>query len=459
MDYINQFVTFFFTPIGLLTTSFSAFVLIQPASIRSRLQWWIITLLGFSASLGKYANEFGVTSPPLAFPLEDIREMGRPLAVLFLITCASLAFRSRRGWRKKLFPKPILYLLLFQAVIVWKTILYGGSLTFAILTLVIYSTIILSISLGVSQWLQNDQDLERAFQAIAFVFVIFATANLYQALIDVDAIRFIHGWFSGTTGNPHHAALLITTSLPCIIFFYNSNQNKLYSNIWLIILGLCIFGLVITASRTGLISSFVAILILFRRKRKRLIVISIALIILWLLISQFIQPIGDLSTFSATTDKIAKFQNTRSVVWQALWTSFLQHPFLGTPLQGDRFSGYGESSWLGAAAATGLVGLIPLLMSGFECLKMMWNLDQLSHRYPQNYWKYSVVISGLGGILTGSLAEAYLLGNLTFVLLGFFLYLTLGTYLLEQSQRLNSLVKNLDISSSNIASHNTVWNR
>jgi hypothetical protein len=36
--------------------------------------------------------------------------------------------------------------------------------------------------------------------------VIFVIVNAYQALFDVYAITFVHGWFLGTTGNPIHAA-------------------------------------------------------------------------------------------------------------------------------------------------------------------------------------------------------------------------------------------------------------
>jgi O-Antigen ligase len=457
MEYFNQLITFLFTPLGFVISTFLIFVLIQPASSRTHLQWWVITILGFATSLGKFSNEWGVTSPPLAFPLEEMREFGRPLSALLLLTCLGLALRSHKGWRKDLLPKPILYLLLFQSVIVLKTILYG-SISFALLTLVLYASVVLSISLGVSQWLQNDRDFTKAVYAIALVAVLFILANLYQASIDIEPIIFIHGWFSGTTGNPNHAAFLLTTSLPCIIFLQNQSPSFKWENgFWLAVLGLCIFGLVITASRTGMISSFVAILLLFRGKTKRFIAISMGLVLFWLVVTQFIQPLSNIDTFSATTNKIAKFQNTRAEVWQALWQTFLRYPFLGVPLQNDRFFGYGESSWLGGAAATGLLGLIPLLLTGLECLKMMWRLDRLSLKYPQNYWKYSVVISGLGGILTGSLAEAYLLGNITFVLLGFFLYLTLGTYLVEQSRSMNLALSPQILSPA--FPPTTAWNR
>ena len=93
--------------------------------------------------------------------------------------------------------------------------------------------------------------------------------------------------------------------------------------------------------------------------------------------------------------------------------------------------GYGESSWLSAGSNLGLVGFIPMLIMGWESLKLMWQLDRLSKRQPHYFFQSSTAIAGIGSLLVGSFFEPFLLGNITFVLLAFLTYLLMAAYLIE----------------------------
>jgi hypothetical protein len=126
-------------------------------------------------------------------------------------------------------------------------------------------------------------------------------------------------------------------------------------------------------------------------------------------------------------------ENTRAGVLDGYWQQFLADPFLGIPFQGDRLT-FGESSWLGVLGSLGLIGTIPMLMFGWSSLEMIFRLEHLSKTRPDYYLRCSVVMAGLLSLLTGSISEAYLLGNLTFALLAVFLYLALGNYLIESAK-------------------------
>jgi hypothetical protein len=348
-----------------------------------------------------------------------------------------IALKAKNIWRKKIMPQPLTYLILVQSVIFFKILVYGNP-EFAFLSAATFGGVVLMVIMGPSRWLQNEENFQLGVWAIAMVGVIFGVANGYQALIDKYAITFVHGWFLGTTGNPHHAAILITATIPAFLFlFFHNEKHSWMKWIWLGFLALAIFGLLMTASRTGTIATVVSLLIFFRRRGGNLLQIALIFAVIAAFVLPSLSP-TDLDTselLSPTASKFSKLDaSTRSGVWGSYWGLFLKYPLFGAPFVGDRLR-FGESSWLGVLGSMGLVGAIPMFMFGWTSLQMIFKLDHLSKIRPDYYLKCSVVIAGLLSLLVGGASEAYLLGNLTFSLLAVFLYLVLGNYLIEFAQR------------------------
>ncbi|MDD1429741.1 O-antigen ligase domain-containing protein [Dolichospermum sp. ST_sed6] len=412
-------------------------MVIQANQKRPRLGWFMIAIFGFSASLNKFGNEFIKEPPALVFPLQQIREVGRPITIVLLLLLIIISLKTKNIWRQKIIPQPIFYLILVQSVIFCK-ILFYGNLGFAFLSAATFGGLVLVVILGPSRWLQNEENFQLGVWAIAMVGVIFGIANGYQALIDKYAITFVHGWFLGTTGNPHHAAILITATIPAFLFLFFHNEKHSWTKwIWVGFLALAIFGLLMTASRTGAIVAVVSVLIFFRHQGGKLlqIVLIFAVIAAFVLPSLSPTDIDTPGLLSATSSKWSNLDiSTRDGVWSGYWRLFLKYPLFGAPFEGDRLR-FGESSWLGVLGSMGLVGAIPMFMFGWTSLQMIFKLDHLSKIRPDYYLKCSVVMAGLLSLLVGGVSEAYLLGNLTFSLLAVFLYLVLGNYLIEFAQR------------------------
>ncbi|MFM2063172.1 MAG: hypothetical protein RLZZ507_2842 [Cyanobacteriota bacterium] len=437
MDFVSKLIDFITTPLGLMLIGVGLFIIIQANQKHPRLCWFLVALFGFTASLNKFTNEFITEAPALVFPLQQIRELGRPLTIVFLGLLIVIALKAKNIWRKKIIPQPILYIVLVQCVIFWKILAYGD-LGFAILSAATFGALVLMVILGPSRWLQNDQNFQLGVWAIAMVGVIFGIANIYQATRDLYAITFLHGWFLGTTGNPHHAAVLITATLPCFLFLFFQNQKNLWlKGLWGAFLGLAVFGLLMTASRTGAIMAVVSILIFFRYRGGKFLRIALIFAVIAALFMPELGP-TDADTSGILSKTWNKWDdldsNTRAGVWNAYWGRFIEYPLFGAPLQGDRLR-FGESSWLGVLGSMGLVGAFPMLMFAWTSIKMIFKLERLSTISPDYYLKCSVVMSGLLSLLVGGISEAYLLGNLTFSILAVFLYLVLGNYIIEAAQR------------------------
>lgn len=439
--FINLFLDFILSPVG-LAGALIGIMLIRSA-IRSRpMAWLLLSLCMFAASLSKFQDQFIQTPPALVFPLQQLRDMGRPLAILLVF---AIIFVGLRQHNTKFTPLPgaINWLVVVQAVIFLKTVLYGST-TFALLAAVVFGAVVLMVAFGPLRWLQEPGNFRLGVWSVAMVALIFLLVNGYQMLFTFYPLAFVHNRFLGTTGNPQHAGVLLASTIPCLIFLSQEAEQRWQRGGWMVVL-VCVMGLLLwTGSRTGLLMGVLTILFFYRRKfgqflRFGLIIGLISIVFVTLFVDQ--NSIAWESVSSQVTERFLvdptetlSSANSRQLVWNAQWRMFQQNPVLGVPLVGERLMGYGESSWLGTAAALGLAGLIPLLLFGMACFWMIVRLVQLGRKEPHTFFAASVVITGLISLLSGSFFEAYLLGNITFPVLALFTYLALGQALITQPQ-------------------------
>lgn len=404
--------------------------------VQDRIRWFLLSCFGFISSLAKYENsEFALIAPSLAFPLEQLRANGRPLAIALLVLLLIIALNSPNPKGKLSTPEPIIYLWIVQSVIFIKT-LDGGDIITGSLIFAIFSSVVIMHLRGPAVWIQDERSLRLGFWAITMVGVIFVVANVYQARINVEAITFIHGWFHGTTANPHHAGVLMVAIIPSLICLLFSDKDQRWKQIfWLIIILFLIFCIYKTASRTSFVMVFVASLTFFRYRLGALggfmlVVATIIAILLSSFDTEMILTGLDINPNDTTMSKVLSENNTRAGVWQGQWNGFIKNIMFGVPLQGERIR-FGESSWLGTAQVLGLAGFIPMLLFGWSTIQLILKLENISRlNINNNYYFYSsAVMSGLVAMLVGGFSEAFLLANLNFSLYVTLQYLILGKFI------------------------------
>jgi len=440
MSNFNQLLSLLLTPYGLVGGAIALFIITIFYKEKYRpLHWFLLAVTGFAASLKEYRDPWILDPPDLVFPLEQIRAQGRPITIILLGLLLVIVFLSRKGRSEKLMPSPLPYLLLIQGLAFVKTA-FDGSLSFAILALLTFGGLVTMMIQGPSRWLETEADFKWGVSAIAMTGIIFAVANAYQGSIDLYAITFKHERLMGTTGNAQHAATLLAATIPAFLFLIEQEKKRFWlKGIWIAFLALISLGLVMTGSRTGLGIAVIGVLLFYGFSGKVITRLSLTIGALFL-VTIFFEPAQQwfLDTAGSSIDRFSGsnlIDDTRTHVWSAQWRGFINHPFLGKPLTGERLSGYGENSWLGGAAAFGLMGFIPLLLFGWECLKMMFQLYQYGDRQPIHQQKCNLVIAGLLSLLAGSFFEAYLLGNITFSLMAILQYLILGNFLLQRRKQ------------------------
>ncbi|WP_066425176.1 O-antigen ligase [Anabaena sp. 4-3] len=428
-DFINKLLNLIFSPYGFLGIALGM-MLLEKAKTSRRLAWLLFSFCCYAASLAKFQDEWVKEPPALVFPLQQLRELGRPLTIVILALVLLLGMETKNGWRRVVIPQPINYLVMFQAAIFLKVLFYGDML-FALLAAMTFGAVVLMFKLGPSRWLQDESNFHLGVWSLAMSGVIFGLACTYQGIFNMYPMTFTQGRFLGTTGNPQHAAAFLASTVPCFIFLIGRNKKwDWVKAFWIAMLLIITYFLFLTGSRTGTLMAITSILFFYRNRSGTLLRLGFFAIVLLAIIFLFINPTEVINSNAQISYRLLEGGNTREGVWNAMWNSFINYPIFGAPLNGERVN-FAENTWLAAGATTGIIGLIPLLMMGFGCLQMMFRLTKISKKNPNYFLHTSTVIAGLACLISGSFSEALLLGNMSFPVMALILYLSLGKYLID----------------------------
>ncbi len=430
--YLNRLIDLAISPYALIGLV-AIIIIVQNRS--PKLFWLSFSLFCFAATLGKFQTSLLFEPPALIFPLQQLRDAGRPLTYALLGLLVLLVPKTT-GDQLSRIPPAFKYLIVVQVAIVVKTLLFG-SMGFALSTIIVQVLLWTVMIKGVTGLLQFNGNFQLAAQSVALTGVIFIVVNALQASINPYPITFLNNQFLGTTNNPQLAALVLVATIPAFLFLIEHESNWFPSKLfWISFICLTIVALFLTGSRTGAIVALVSILFFFRQKagfmvRTGLILGVVFMFLYWGFGSSWA---GLESTRLVALNRYLFPADTRTNVWNVLVDRFFAYPIFGEPIQNGRI-GVGENSWLTAGATLGLVGLVPLLLFGLECLKLLISLVRLASQVPRYFFHCSLVISGLVSLLVGSFSEAFLLGNLTFPLFALLVYIALGDYLVNVVQR------------------------
>ena len=396
-------------------------------------------------SFGLCSFIVAVVAPPgvntsLAFPFEEIRTFSRPISIFILgsFSIRSLIDKTKNLHRSKI-PKSVFFLFLTLCTINIK-LLIAGDFLFGLFNSV---TILILFLLIRHMWakLNSLLDIHLASMSIAVGGLLFMLSSLYQAIFDIQPLIFFNNQFVGMANNPQMTGLILALSLPSLLFLLESTFTpKSIRFIIPFMIIVLLYMIFLTGSRTAIVTLSISILGYYQNRSVKLIKFFFLLVvsgsITTLIFPEVNQFVTDLSVFDVSTDRFTNITDTRTQIWQNLWSSFLQYPLFGVPAGGERI-GFGESTWLGAAASLGLLGLIPLLLFAKSCAQTLWDLNRNTLISKQSNLKpyLSLVNSSFAGMFTSSIAEAYLLGSLAFPIFAALIYILISGSLYEVTQQ------------------------
>lgn len=392
---------------------------------------YLMAALALFASFSVFVDPFGRATPVLVFPLESLRHNGRTISIGLLLLISFYVFYKNTGQHTAKF-KDFYFiqrsLLVIQSLIFFKNLIYGSFIT-ASLTISVFLLVYSIYYKGFSYWLYNEKYFKRSVFAFLMAVVVFILMAFYQSLFDPMAMSFIQGRFMGMTGNAQHAAVLLTSGVPLFLVSI-IEVNKRWKKA-LLIIGLfsTFYYLTLTGSRTGMIMSVVSMLIFllgYKGKGVKWLITGAIAALIFVSITDF-NPFGGVD--ETLLDRYGSTENTRAEVIDIQLRQFSQNIVFGAEPRGDRV-GFAENSYLAVAASLGLIGLLPLIFMILGIFKMLLALWKRA-KYVTNKHYYFLVVAGLVSLLVGGLAEAYLLGNLTWPIILLLCYVHWGYYLLK----------------------------
>lgn len=275
--------------------------------------------------------------------------------------------------------EPSLFLIIMVLYVVWQLMSYFWSINPG----ATFSRTITNVQLLAMAWLiwelcksENDRTgLFKAFVIGAFVSI----GDMIMTYMQGTSPQFR---IAAANFDPNYLATTLAISIPLSYYLINKEQKTIMYFLSLLYMPLALFGIVLTASRGGLVVALVALTVIpltyFSITRLNRVIISafvgicIIFVMLWLpgnyeKIENNIERIAETPQFLKEGDL-----SYRQVIWSAGWKVFAENPIVGVGARGFRYGVvehlYGvkapHNTYLSVLVDTGVIGII-LFLSAF----------------------------------------------------------------------------------------------
>jgi hypothetical protein len=338
-------------------------------------------------------------------PLESIRTYNRFLAVLGGAGIL-LAMKSTGAPTSLTVPASVTALLFTHGLILTKNLLENVDTLFVALLFVGF-VIVVFIYWTLLQQARNTKELIELYLRFAAVTGgAFLALTFFQFGINRAATSIVGGRFHGITNNPQMFVISIAPFFPVMYYLFAKSKVSLVRVGCIVAALLSLYWCYLTGSRLALVLIVVGFGVYYQFRIAELFGVVIAASCALLLLSTF-----DTNLEFSNDSRVFSTTDTRTAIWRAQWEEFINNPLMGKSFQGSRVT-FGESTWLGAAAGLGIIGLIPMLYLGARTTSLaigLWNSTGIFADNSQRAMLLSIVAVSM----VGTLFEAYLFGVLT----------------------------------------------
>lgn len=429
---LEQFAERVLSPVGIGVTAISFGLAVVLIALRKALPALFVTVLfvsTFQANPDPFVNT-------LIGPLQAFRYFSKPLAFALLVGAALLSFGSDRGWRRSPGGLASAALLAFQCFYLVQLSLFTGDGllkgAFGVFTA------FLSWRIFADQFGRGMQDVATArsmLQCFTFVATGFVTVNLLQIVTGLGG-ALVGSRLAGIAGNAQMMGGICTPLLIVNAFLaVTPDSPKLIRIASWANCGFLVVLILATGSRTAALATAVSGLIMFRSQVGKAVLLGTAVLVGLVVVSLFYEGITDLAA-----ERLSSGADTRTEGWlrdmQAFYNSpiFGQFPFLQP---GEVPSGV-ESVLVRTLASMGVVGLLVLLPVCFAVFNACMRAVALMRASPEHAPLCSLFLAGSAAILVFNTFDGYAFGLMTFPVLSMYAFFALGSFILEEAERVVS---------------------
>ncbi|MGA2582994.1 MAG: O-antigen ligase family protein [Tepidisphaeraceae bacterium] len=391
------------TPAGMIAIAIGVILLFLSLAFRNA-RMFVMSLMLWTASLGYYS-----AGRILVAPFEQIRTYGRGITTALLMILLIPALAAQKGWRRRALSGAALAFFIFEAVFTFREVLAGeasgGGFGRFALGSILYTLTFIVLAYGLPRWIQSPDDFQRAINAVGITAAIFCGVTFLQTMVNRAVIVDGNGRLFGTTGNPQHCAVELALMLTPLCYLVAGKGQKVIMRVLFgCVAAVAGIFLLWTGSRTGVLMALVGLVVMFRYRMGRLMLLaSFAALFVMMFLSIY-------STEDVVSEHLTSGEDTRSAIWEGQFQGFLAHPILGSD---EGAFGYSENSYLATGARYGLVGVVPLLVFMWFGFRAIRRLSRAKRNLGDMRLAADMVLGNLLSLAVGAWFEAYLLGVLT----------------------------------------------
>jgi len=280
-----------------------------------------------------------------------------------------------------------------------------------------YLAIFLCFVVLLGNLIRTPDDLRRVIRYLAVGLGIYCVVTAAFMLVGWHR-GFESGRWFGITGNPNHNGMVIAIFLPAVVgLAFCPMETKRWRFTWIGVAAFAAIPLALSGSRGGMLSAGIGLVMLFRFKLGRLVLLAVPLMLGFYLANVFL---GGEST--ATFERLGDFNGeTRLYVWREMFQDWLASPIVGHA-GGMRVR---ENAYLATLQRLGLIGLAVLLLLGPLIVRDSLAIIRGQKRLGPYSILGNVPIAGISAIAANSIVEATFFSNLNQTVFASYIYLTL----------------------------------
>lgn len=379
----------------------------------------------FLASAFRMGDGGSIVDNEIVYPLwvKIVQGFSKYFLIIFVfISFLLIFFKKNIKYRLNL---SILFLFIFNLYYISRQIYVFGFSVRLLFAFIISFFYLYLFSVFIPSFIKKD-NYNILYKYLSITASIIIILNFILFLLDAASVSW-QGRFYGLQAHPNFLAVI--SSISVVLFFDKLINYKLsnfeFSKIFeivvhLIIILLSIFLIILTGSRTGILSCLFGVLTIlfvnFQRFAKKIMFVLISIVIG--LIS-FISYLFSSDEHDFRLDRSVSGDDTRSELWIHMWNTFLDNPIWGAG------NGMGTAnSYLRVLSDTGIIGFSLFLIVIIPIYLKIFNLGFLATFSKLK--DYSLVNPSVPLALTlffAAITEGFLLDFNSFSVLIFYLLL------------------------------------
>jgi O-antigen ligase len=181
--------------------------------------------------------------------------------------------------------------------------------------------------------------------------------------------------------DPNDLATTLAIGIPLAYYLINKEKNKLLYIVSLLYIPFALFGIVLTASRGGLVVAMIALTVIpltffkINNYNKRVIIIFFVLCIIFIMLwlpDNYQNIESNIERITETPQRIQEGDlSYRNVIWKAGWNAFKESPIIGVGSRGFRHSvekylytrKAPHNAYLSVLVDTGVIGFLLFMIA------------------------------------------------------------------------------------------------